>query len=310
MATRANRVVTIQDLKAYFSGEKWRMEELTDSAITVHSPYYDVKVSAKSFQFRVKIAAEDDPTDSEEKVTSDPLSFLEKFLSAGAGGSYSQVASSPKAFSRAISVLASKIERGEVSKQDCLKKLRRLMISSSAPVIEKMISFICRCAAEQDIEKEELMDMMKSMKSKGWDVSESEDTRTGLPIISVDISGIYTAAISIDSIAWTYRFEVRGYPESAHEGESADPRDEFRKFFRDPKVEEFWTKAKADSESSREQDTVAPKKKVDADAPTEKPESYDDEAETTKPSSREQETAAPPKRENYDNETVAPPKRR
>ncbi len=294
MKHRVSAVVTMEEIRNYFKGDKWKSSEFTDSSMEAHSNNYDVSLQAKDFKFRVRVEAEDDPTDSDETTTEDPVKFLEEFLGAGAGssGGFEKMSSSPKSVARALRALASRIDRGNVEKRSAIGSLRRIVLSTGISMVEYAIRKAILAASQEEVHKSELDDLLKGLKSKGWKAKESS-TKNGFPSISVDMSGIYTAEITVDTMVWSYVFEIRDYPDSRKEGMTNDPIQQFRLYYKDPSTQEY--------ESLREEEAKTGKAEPNDEtvAPPKKSPSQDDE------------TVAPPKkRPNQDDETVAPPRKK
>lgn len=260
MTPRVSATVTMDDLKKYFKG--WQYSGLTDSHLEAHSENYDVVINSKSFVFHVSIEAVDDPSDSDEKVTDDPLEFITGFLGKGGGEDLVKHISSPVSLSQALRILASKIELQECDPRQAALAIRHAILATNAAFLTSSMHTFLRYASREDLEREELDDLMRGLKKKGWKVQEST-TENGMPELTVDISGIYTAKISVDSIAWRYEFSVRDFPESKHEGVTDDPIQRFRQFYKDPKVQESKQRRKENRSGPQVPDldkTVAPKR--------------------------------------------------
>lgn len=230
--------VTIDDLKTYFKGVHWKINAITDNSLEANSYSYSVVMKAKGFSYFVKIEAVDDPADSDEKVTDEPIKFIASFLETGTSGDelLQKMSSDALLTAKAVRTLSYAIESGL-----CIKKskniLRRMAVALEFPFVYRVFSAVVRTAARQEIEKEELDDLKKAIKAKGWNVYE-EESDTGLPKLTVDVSDIYTAEITVESIEWHYTFEVIGKPETKEDGITDDPIEAFRTYYRKPEIQE------------------------------------------------------------------------
>lgn len=267
MKTVLAATVTIDDLKLYFKGNNWHMSGLSDSFLEAHSANYDVSITSKSFLYHVSIVANEDSSDSDEKVTDEPLEFIVQFLGEAGGNDLLKHVSTPESLAHAIRILAARVELNEIGPRKAAAELRRTIMATDAAFVRRAFDVIKRYAAREDIQKEELADLMKGLKTKGWKVSESE-MKNGLPELTVDISGIYTARISIDSIAWSYKFSVRDVPGSEWEGVTNDPISDYRQFYKDPATQEAKAQRKVMQEEKDESKTVDPDKKSPRDETT------------------------------------------
>jgi len=262
MRTHLAATVTIEDLKKFFSGEDWEIKYASPMAFEAKAKSDDVIVSlrAKSFMYHVHVEATDDPSDSDDQVTDEPLQFLVEFLETGSEGDeyLKKLSSSPELFADGLRLIASGIEQGTFGLSRTGMGLRRALMATDAPFFLFAMETICRYAAGEDIQKEEFDDLKKLMVSKGWKVKESQSD-AGLLELVVDVSGIYTAKITVESIMWHYSFEYEGMPESKDEGTVDDPIVAFKKFYKLDSTKDAKAK-KPQKVSPQDKPTVAPSK--------------------------------------------------
>lgn len=252
-------VVTPEDIKQYFTGGSWRTSD-RDGTFIGWSDTAQVELKIQEPKFRLRIESTEDPSDSGDFVTAKPMKELAAFLGQDIpGGEHFEKMSSqtPAAAASSLSVLASLVEREVIGPITLSRILRRLSVSQ-------------RTARGQiDHEADYISGLRKEMESKGWVVEQEDDDR-GLPLLKVDISGIYEASISVEELSWSYKFEVIDAPDTVRKGVTGDPIAEYRKYYRDPEIAEAAKDVKAvrskKSEDVKDDATVAPSRKKPEDS--------------------------------------------
>lgn len=264
-------VVTKNDLLKYFGGETYRAVERNDG-VYARSDAYEIEIYPKSVQFAVEIEATDDPSDSDFSVTDEPLDFIVNFLKTGTAGdealqkmagAFGMMESlSPSSMPKFLRFWAARTEQGLARPRDLARAIRRAAIMVDMPLIRRVMSAAIRTAAEADVAEEEIANLEVQMKAKGWKVK-SEKSDDGPSKLIVDVSGIYTAKIEVESIVWAYSFEVNGYPDTREEGVTDDPIVQFRGFYKSEDVQSARREMRSspEKEKAREEETAKPGRK-------------------------------------------------
>lgn len=256
-------VVSYYDLQDYFAGESWQFKRHDDGTVTAKSGVYDLKLKQKPSKTKVRIYANDDPSDSEEGETTNPVEFITKFLSTGPGSeellkkmsSRSGMGHLPSLVRHAALLLDIGSEPREVA-----RLLRRGMVASFGPSLERLFVAVVQTLAGEGDRAKEVGKLVKEMKEKGWKVTQSEED--GQPKMEVDVSGIYTAEVFVTETVWDYTFQVQEIEESKEEGTTNDPIQQFRLFYKKDSTQDFKKQLKEKRESgSKDEGTVKPGKK-------------------------------------------------
>lgn len=234
MRGHTSAVVTVDDLKTYIKGTHATVTESDDGSIKVESKKYTFSFKPKGFKYSVKIEATDDPSDADEKVTSDPMKFIAGFLGSDVPGGehFDKMSSnSPERISFALRKIAFEVEADSIGPKRLSRILRRASIIPDMELVYSVFSAASRTAAGLEVSKKEIEELSSKMKKKGWKVEESEND-IGLPELTVDVSGIYEAKIRVDSIPYDYHLSVNGHSNLDEKGETEDPIKEIREYAR------------------------------------------------------------------------------
>jgi hypothetical protein len=226
--------VSFDDVRNYFKGEHWKVSEGEDG-FDADSEAYEVRLKSKGATYDVEIAAADDPSDSDTKVTDDPVEFISKFLGTGteADDILKKMSSfpDPSLLSRLLIRAANLVESEVLTVQQTKRIIRRGIVATFGRSFRSMLAAVVRAAKGQDVRSDEMTKLQKTMKEKGWKVSQHEDDK-GHAVLEVDVSGVYTATIKLDSLLWNYEFQVNEMPESKDSGVTDDPIQQFRLFYK------------------------------------------------------------------------------
>lgn len=275
MKSRTATVVSYYDLQDYFAGDSWQFKRHDDGTVTAKSSTYDLTLRQKPSKVRVKIYANDDPSDAQEGETTNPVEFITKFLSTGPESdellkkmsSRSGIGHLPKLVRHAALLLDVGHNPREVA-----MLVRRGMIASFGPSLQRLFVAVVEALAGEGDRSKETGKLVKEMKEKGWKVTQSEED--GLPKMEVDVSGIYTAEVFVTESVWDYTFQVQDIAESKEEGQTADPIQQFRLFYKKDSTQDFKKQLKEKRESApKDEGTAAPGKKPadEKTAPTKRP---------------------------------------
>jgi len=254
MWSPVSAVVTWDDIKTYFKGSAWKESNWMGDRFVGRTQNFSVEIEPGDVQFEYKIEAVDDPADSEEGVSSDPVSKIAKFLGRDLPGGefFEQMASGPDPLARALRTAADGLLRGRPDRSRVRAALRRMAAAAGmADGLAALRIAVSRMAGKAD---DAFSELESKMESKGWRVERGE-TPAGAQQLTVDVSGIYEATISVDSIQYHYVFQLRDNPGLTKSGETDDPIREFRSYYRSEEVEEALDElepAKAKTEPSPE----------------------------------------------------------
>jgi hypothetical protein len=204
--SRIAKILSHDELRKYFVGEGWKdVKWGDDDSFSGESENYTVKFSPKfspsNEVWRLKVEAVDDPSDSLDEVTPDPVKALAKFLSEGlpGGETFEKMASSPARMAAAMRLIA--------ASGPPARAVRRLVVAASSVAVEA-----------------DLGPIESKLKSKGWRVEKKGDS------LVVDVSGRYEATITPSDEMWEYEFGFKHDDSMSKSGETDDPIMAFRKW--------------------------------------------------------------------------------
>lgn len=241
---RIAKLLDEKDLKNYFRGSVWKkLMWKKDGSFEGETENLSFKFNIAKTQYKLHVEATDDPSDSLDITTTDPVKELTKFLGEGisGGGHFEQMASSPARLAAAIRHVASVGSPAHL--------VRRLYVASSIEFDSNK-----RVAVTLD-------DIELKLRLKKWEVKRDRD-EFDRPTLTINVSGVYTAVISDEEKTWDYEFSVTGDPEVNESGNTDDPRIAFRNFSRSQRVEEAVEAVKAAKklklQEAMDQQTVKP----------------------------------------------------
>ena len=244
MRSLISSTVTVEDLSTYFKGmwsasDKWE-QTIKDGGIKAWCRAYTVECKPKGIMYNVDISSVDDSSDAESKVTDKPVDFIIKFLGTGTSGDEhfeKRSSLTPKGLSSLLNNLANSIDDRRVGRHELTKIIRRSLISTDIESVRRVFKWAFKnvfADAREDLEIKDLAHLKSEMMDKGWKVSVDQDDRD-LPLLTVDIGGIYKAKITVDHISWDYLFEVN-LTDTHDSGTTDDPIKEFRQFYHESDV--------------------------------------------------------------------------
>lgn len=242
MRTITAAVVTWDDLKTYFKGSVFKRLDVRDDRMSGSSVNFSFDIEPKEVLFEYKVQAVDDPSDSEDGVSADPMKDIAKFLGHDiAGGEFFEKrAFSPDATSAALRAAASELEASR-SRSHALLALRR---ASVMPILASALRAVRTHALRLAMSSKEEFEKLKDrIESKGWDVKQGEDS-VGNPTLKIDIGDVYTAEIAVDSILYDYTFQFTDRPDLTKSGTTKDPIEEFRVYYTSEEVKEARSEAR------------------------------------------------------------------
>lgn len=283
-------VVTISDLYQYFTGSENQWEsDLEGDTFTAKSPKKRTEVTFTRQQtlFHVHFEAVDDPSDSDDIVSDKPIEALAKLLGEGVPGGehFEKMSSDPNAVRSALRYAASLTRSRSIGPRKLASILRRIVVLTEQGLHTTPGLSHARQARE-NVDMAEISSLEKEMKKKGWKVKETRNS-AGIMALEVDISGIYSSTISVDSIKYSYELLVMGEPDATDSGTTNDPIDIYERWTKRPETQD------AKSRSSETAKGVAPTQPAESQddvtiKPESKPKSFRDDA-TVPPPTRKSE---------------------
>ncbi len=241
ISVRVSAMTPLSDVKAYFKGAGWDGYWSGDS-FEGSAGVVDVKIRASGRSYSVKIESVDDPSDSDEVITGEPLRAIAEFLGQDIPGGehFEKMSSSPSFFAHSMAVAADLVGAGLVGRRAAIRMLRRLS------------SFCSTADTSQQRPGADLSELEKDARKKGWKAKLNKDGY-GDDVLEVDVSGIYRAEVALDAVLYEYRFEMRGESGVDERGSTDDPIREFERWASRPEVKEAHGRAMSEG---REQQTV------------------------------------------------------
>lgn len=236
MRGRTSAVVTLDDIKQYAMG-KGVTVQVTDDGVEIESRKFTFHFKPQAPKFKVRIEATDDPSDSDEKVTPDPVKFIAGFLGQDIPGGehFQKMSASPDALSGLLRRIAFGVELEDVGPRRLSRLIRRAAVLPDIGLLKRVLLAVTRTAAGLEVSKKEISDLLSKMKDKGWKVEERDND--GLPELSVDVSGIYEATITLDSVPYDYVLSLNGDKSVDEKGVTEDPINAIRAYVKSPEVE-------------------------------------------------------------------------
>jgi len=237
MRTFIAAVVTWDDLKTYFGkGSVWKRTDIRDDRMSGSSRYFSYDVEPKEVVFAYRVEAVDDPSDSEEGTSPEPLKDIAKFLGQGLpGGEFFEKRSSGPDYLAALLRVVAAAAIETKSRSGISRMLRRAaVLPHLGAAVSALRPHLVRIAMSEADAFEKLK---KDMEAKGWDVEEGKN-EVGSPKLTIDVGGQYKAEIEVDSITYDYVFQFADRPDLTKSGTTEDPIREFQKFYKSPEVSE------------------------------------------------------------------------
>lgn len=252
---RTAKVTSPDEVQKAFGGPKWSGPGWDGDRFEGSYGPMRVDLEPASILFNLRVQAIDDPSDSEDIVTEDPVKALAEFLGEGIPGSevFERMSSRPSSASRIIRWTAK--EAPSLGRRDAVKILRRIMAAASSSPRR------ARTAREQNNPDADALEKLeKRMKEKGWQVRSDDGSLT------VDVSGVFEAQIEVDTTTWSYKFSLPGYDDLTDEGQTDDPIRDFRRWYMSRDVDEAISEKSREKKQGKEKES-APLGKTEPEAP-------------------------------------------
>jgi hypothetical protein len=306
MRRHTSAVVTPEDVKKYVSGKNpnIRVKDAEDGTLTIESSSFEFVFKPKNVKWHVKIEATDDPSDSDEKVTGEPVKFIAGFLGGGIPGGehFEKMSAGPDELASYLRHIAARMDSGSIGPRRLSCILRRAAIIPQIDLLRRVIAAVSKTAAGQELSLKEVKKLQDEMEKKGWKVKEGE-TDYGAPQLHVDISGIYDAYVRVDSLPYDYEMNTLGHTDLTEKGETEDPIAIIRNYAKSDKVNEALERSKIEQGKTELPSGDFPKSKRGIKPDLEG-------TEKTVPAPGNEKTVRPGKPDIREDKTVAPTKRK
>ena len=223
-------VVTIDDIDSYFKSEKgstehWNVRVRPSGNISCESEMWTIDLEPSIGPlFNVKIYAYDDPSDSDEETTDDPVEFVDKFIKEGMPRVSSSI--NPNELSKYLQYLSDMVRNKRIGSTNLMKSLRRVSVSSNIGNTLSIISSIIRKIGSE-YKNKEIKEVFNELSDRGWDVDLGKDR------MSININDLFEVNIELNSIIWSYVFYRNDIYDYKKEGTTEDPIGEFEKYKRE-----------------------------------------------------------------------------
>lgn len=220
MRNHRGSIVPWEDIRNYFRGTNWHLIP-SDKSFEAQSETTRVSFDMMRILYDVSVASIDDSSDSIEskQPVEDPIQFIVKFLETGteADEFYSKISSD-------VSVLSNWLRTASNFSEEKLScGLRRVIVAMMSPSSPKATSAGALKSLRQEFQE------------KGWKVRDAT-SKNGLAGLDIDISGVYTAHVGLNSFEWEYAFDLIGPEDVQKTGLTTDPIQEYRNFYKNPDV--------------------------------------------------------------------------
>lgn len=225
--------VPTKDVKKFFSGPGWSGPGWKDDQhFEGTHKHVRVSVSVTGTLYGVHVEAVDDPSDSEDVTTEDPLKAIAEFLSRDLPGGehFERMSSSPAALATALAAVASSIGKMVMTKVAAVAALRRL-----AAAVPR--------TADSD-GRPGLEDLESRARKKGWKVRVKDGPHG--EEMKVDVSGIYEATVTVEEIIYAYDFSIGDDPDLAESSTTDDPIRELERWYKRDDVQDAKEDLKAE----------------------------------------------------------------
>lgn len=227
-------IITMSDVKAYFTGNDWPVVEIKGNKFHAESVWdFIVDFEKSKKKYLVEIYSTEDSLDSDTIHTSDPVKSINEFLSRGMSNSdWMKAASGPKELAKVLAKLSHSIDRSSNVDPVKLKKIIR------------RISYVVKFGNDSPGSMD---DLSKKLKKENWKVQETDDG------LKVDIGdGLYEAIIKEDTVEWKYEIRLDGDESLTVEGITSDPIDEYKKWIESPDLARVYKERKKQREEEEE----------------------------------------------------------
>jgi hypothetical protein len=242
--------------------EGFDISNLESGGIAAKSFPYELTFASTGAMWYWKMAAVDDPEDSDEGVSDNPIVEIAEFLGADipGGGYFKNLASNPSELSRVIRKIA--LRARHTNSKKLANMIRRVVVAINVALVKREPEFV-------KIQNRAVNKLKKEMEGQGWRVKEYKDD-ADLPVLHVNVSDVYEGDIRVESLTYAYKFVVEGEENVTEEGITDDPLGELKSWAKRRDVDRAITRAKESGASTlpappglmeEDKKTVGPKKK-------------------------------------------------
>ena len=249
-------VVTPEELKDWLKYKEWKLVSENDEG-TIVATYRDVvelMIKPEEILYDVNVEAVDDPSDSLEEITHDPLRTLVEFIGTGVGDEFLKKMSAlrPSHVKSELLRIASEISNGRVNEIVASKRLRRLSLSVSLSGVNIRVA-----NKPSEFEKTSIKILKKNMEEKGWNVKSDDPEK-----IDLKIGDQFEGTIIVDVVMWDYDIKVIGNGKLKQAERSDNPLKDITSFMRKDEVDEILVDKRMEMDEKKNKDknnpTVAP----------------------------------------------------
>lgn len=230
-------------------------EESDDRTVAIYKGIVQLEIRPEEILYEVKVQAIDDPSDSIEEISYNPMETIAEFVEGSLPGSILTSSVKPSDISKILRNIAFRVASKSLSLRLTKKAVRRLAALMSSLVSKDKIAILAK--GQTEFEKTTIGNLKKKMKEKGWNVMEPEEGK-----LLVNIGDQFEGEIEIDTMLWEYEIGVIGDDEIFDSGSTDDPIININNFMKTPEVNEVISDAKLQQEEAikkkREDETVRP----------------------------------------------------
>lgn len=229
MRTILSSIITIDDLKKYFTGGPiWKHSEVHNGKMTGNCKRFSYEIEPIEVIFAYHVESVYDPIDSEEGESSEPLKKITEFLGRGIPGGefFNKMAFRPDDVSSLLLKVATIIP---------IRNKKKEVIA----ILKKLNAVISHETSRFDVVDidDAFSELKKKMETKKWNFNEIIDYR-GISIFEFKIGDEFKGEISVDSILYSYTFNLKGYPDLIDTGITKDPIITFEKYHKSKDVKD------------------------------------------------------------------------
>ncbi len=229
-------MVPVRDVRIFFSGKNWSGPGWDGDRFEGRHENTRVEIEVSGLLYGVSVEAVDDPSDSDEVTTEDPLKAIADFLAKDLPGGehFERMSSSPESFARAVAAAADSFIPS---------------LASARALLRRLIAVV-RTADEEG--PPTMKDLESKARQKGWKASLKRGPRG--EELRIDVSGIYEATVTVEEIVYSYNFALGDMDNLSESSTTDDPIREFERWETSDEV----TEARRELRSQQSQNMTVP----------------------------------------------------
>jgi hypothetical protein len=218
-------------------------EESDDRTVAIYRNVVKLEIRPEEILYEVNVHAIDDPSDSVEEISHNPMETIAEFVEGDLPGSILTSSVKPADVSKLLKHIASRIST-ESQLRPTRKIIRRLAALISSLALKEDLK-IKIAQGPTEFEKTTIGNLKKKMKEKGWNVMEPEEGK-----LLVNVGDQFEGEIIVDTILWDYSIEVIGNKKLKESVKTDDPISAIKKFMTGTEVNEIVKEAKFEKEET------------------------------------------------------------